>query len=138
MQDSISQTGWLEYQKVAEELSQCSIGIIAKTPTINNIIGGPPIKYYNYTAAGMAILDVDMPETTRLLSKYKNGISIRNRTAQGIADGLIELVENKGLLAKYRSNSVSAFSKLNWDNEGKKLVDFYSNSVLNPSTIIKH
>ena len=138
LDESVKQTGWVKYKQVAEELAECRIGIIAKTPTINNIIGGPPIKYYNYTAAGMAVLDVDMPETTRLLSKYKNGISVANRTAKGIADGLIELIENKELLAKYQANSVSAFAKLNWDNEGKKLVDFYTNVVLSKSNIIKH
>ena len=138
LEESVSQTGWIEYQNVAKELAECSIGIIAKMPTINNIIGGPPIKYYNYTAAGMAVLDVDMPETTRLLSKYKNGLSVANRTAKGIAGGLIELIENKELLAKYQANSITAFANLNWDTEGKKLVDFYANVVLNASRIIKH
>lgn len=134
----VSETGWVEYESVATHLSDCQIGIIAKTPTVNNIIGGPPIKYYNYTAAGMAVIDVDMPETTRLLSKYKNGISVSNRTVQGLSNAILELIESPDLLEKYQNNSMKAFHELNWNNEGKKLIDFYEHVVLNDRDIILH
>ena len=138
LSNSVEETGWVEYQKVPGLLAECSIGIIAKTPTVNNIIGGPPIKYYNYTGAGMAIIDVDMPETTRLLSKYKNGLSVPSRTVDHLAQAMLKLIENKELLAKYKKNSILAFMELNWENEGEKLVGFYNHSVLNTSTIIEH
>ncbi len=138
MTDTIYETGWKPYEEVAQELSDCSIGVIAKTPTVNNIIGGPPIKYYNYTAAGMAIIDVDMPETTRLLSKFKNGISTKDRTSDGLAKALDYLISNPKILHGYMQNSVSAFASLNWDIEGKKMTEFYSNVILNDSDLIKH
>ena len=135
---SVIETGWVPYQKVPELLAECHIGIIAKTPTVNNIIGGPPIKYYNYTGAGMAIIDVDMPETTRLLSKFKNGISIPSRSVSDLVKGMLKLIETDGLLAQYQQNSTKAFEELNWDIEGYKLVQFYENMVLNTKPIIKH
>ena len=138
LEDTVEQTGWVPYQKVPQLLADCQIGIIAKTPTVNNIIGGPPIKYYNYTGAGMAIIDVDMPETTRLLSKYKNGISVSNRSVNQIANSLLLLIESPELLQKYQTNSNLAFQNLNWDIEGQKLVDFYANIVLNETGIILH
>lgn len=138
LQNAVAQTGWVPYQKVSKLLADCHIGIIAKTPTVNNIIGGPPIKYYNYTAAGMAIIDVDMPETTRLLSKYKNGVSISSRSVSDLANGLVKLIESTDLLRKYQQNSADAFHDLNWTNEGQKLIDFYKNVVLNSSNITLH
>ena len=138
LENAVEETGWVPYQKVPELLADCHIGIIAKTPTVNNIIGGPPIKYYNYTGAGMAIIDVDMPETTRLLSKYKNGISISSRSVNDIANGILKLIETPDLLQKYQGNSVQAFQDLNWDREGQKLVEFYENVVLNTNEIILH
>ncbi len=135
---AVEETGWVPYEKVPELLAECHIGIIAKTPSVNNIIGGPPIKYYNYTGAGMAVIDVDMPETTRLLSKYKNGISIPSRSVTDLANGMLKLIETPELLEKYQSNSCLAFQHLNWDKEGEKLVDFYENVVLNSSSIILH
>ena len=138
LENAVEETGWVPYQQVPELLAECQIGIIAKTPTVNNIIGGPPIKYYNYTGAGMAIIDVDMPETTRLLSTYKNGISISSRTVSDLANGLLKLIESPELLDKYQHNSIHAFQNLNWDEEGQKLIDFYENVVLNTSNIIIH
>ena len=138
LQNAVEQTGWVAYERVPELLADCQIGIIAKNPTVNNIIGGPPIKYYNYTGCGMAIIDVDMPETTRLLSMYKNGISISSRTVKDLAEGLITLIESPELLEKYQTNSRKAFSELNWENEGEKLIRFYANVVLNNSNLILH
>jgi glycosyltransferase involved in cell wall biosynthesis len=138
LQKVVEQTGWVPYQKVPELLADCQIGIIAKTPTVNNIIGGPPIKYYNYTGAGMAVIDVDMPETTRLLSKFKNGISISSKSISELANGMLKLIETPELLEKYQVNSKLAFQDLNWDKEGLKLVEFYKNVVLNTTQITMH
>jgi len=138
LQDVIFETGWVKYEDVASHLADCKIGIIAKTPTVNNIIGGPPIKYYNYLAAGMAVIDVDMPETTRLMSKFKNGISVSDRSPENLAHAINQLIESPELLEKYQINSAKGFQELNWNNEGKKLVDFYQNVVLNDSSMILH
>ena len=111
------------------ELKKCNIGIIAKKPTINNTIGGPPIKYFNYTAAGLAIIDVGMPETKRLINKYQNGI-IATNSIDGLAKQMIQLVTNQNLLLQLQENSKSAFKELNWKNESKKLVHYYENDIL--------
>jgi glycosyltransferase involved in cell wall biosynthesis len=138
LENKIIETGWVAYQDVSKQLINCQIGLIAKTNTVNNIIGGPPIKFYNYTAAGMAIIDVNMPETSRLLSKHQNGISIPDRSTASLAKGITELIENTDLLNKYQQNSKIAFAELNWDSEGKKLTDFYKNVVLNSQPLIKY
>ncbi len=132
----ITETGWLPYEKVPQHLANAAVGIITKLPTTNNVIGGPPIKYYNYTAAGLAIVDVDMPETTRLLNEHKNGISVQSRRAHDIAEALIYLFQNKAVLQQYQQNSIKAAQELNWDNESRKLVDFYRNEVLNTASLI--
>ncbi|MFT4753521.1 MAG: glycosyltransferase involved in cell wall biosynthesis [Salibacteraceae bacterium] len=134
----ITETGWVNYQDVSTHLRGCQIGIIAKTNTVNNVIGGPPIKYYNYTASGIAVIDVNMPETSRLLGKYKNGISIPDRSVESLTKGILELVESPNLLLKYQENSKKAFGKLNWNNEGTKLVEFYKNVVLHKEATVKH
>ncbi|MGB0806616.1 MAG: glycosyltransferase [Salibacteraceae bacterium] len=136
--DVVVETGWVPYQDVSTHLAGCQIGLIAKTNTVNNIIGGPPIKYYNYTAAGMAIVDVNMPETSRLLSKFKNGISIPDRSISSLVKGITALVENTSLLEGYQANSLLAFKELNWEKEGNKLINFYQKVVLNNDSLVKH
>lgn len=137
LEQNIVETGWQPYQEVPKHLTETAVGIITKLPTTNNVIGGPPIKYYNYTAAGLAVVDVDMPETTRLLNHYKNGISVRSRSAEDIADALIYLFKNKTILQQYQQNSVKAAQELSWENESRKLIDFYNNEVLNTTPLIR-
>lgn len=138
LKNIVTETGWLPYEEVSIQLEKCDIGLIAKTNTVNNIIGGPPIKYYNYTAAGMAVVDVNMPETSRLLSTYKNGLSIPDRSSKSLAEGLSELIKDRALLKKYKANSRKAFATLNWEVEATKLNQFYLNVVLNTKKIVKH
>lgn len=138
LSEVVSETGWVPYAEVANHLDNCQIGLIAKTGTVNNIIGGPPIKYYNYTAAGMAVIDVNMPETTRLLSIYKNGISIPDRSIDSLVAGIEQLISDPELLGKYQEKSRKAFQILNWEIEGKKLMAFYTNVILNTKKIIHH
>lgn len=130
LHDVIKETGWLAYEKVGQALQSSQVGLIAKTGTINNIIGGPPIKYYNYTAAGLAIIDVNMPETVRLIEKYHNGIIAESNTVKGLSTAMLNLIENPELVQQLKDNSSAAFKELNWPNEAQKLVRFYKNHVL--------
>lgn len=138
LEENISETGWLPYQKVGEALRDCAIGIIAKQPILNNVIGGPPIKYFNYTAAQMAVVDVRMPETTRLLSTYLNGISLQNNSAKNMAEALTLLYQNSELLTSYCTASKKASETLNWESESEKLVRFIDGAVLNKQTLWHH
>ena len=136
LENTIVETGWMPYEKVPECFNGTAVGIITKLPTTNNVIGGPPIKYYNYTAAGLAVVDVDMPETTRLLNEHNNGISIRSRKAEDIAASLIQLFQNPDELAFYQEKSRKAAEKMNWEKEAEKLIQFYQREILNESAFI--
>ncbi|NEQ49029.1 MAG: glycosyltransferase family 4 protein [Leptolyngbya sp. SIO3F4] len=129
LQGRIIETGWLPYEEVPKALAGCSVGIIAKTRTINNIIGGPPIKYFNYTAAGLPVIDVNMPETTRLLDEWENGISVREPSAQALADAVTHLLEHPDHWKHYAERSLRAFETLHWEAEAEKLVRFYHHEV---------
>lgn len=136
LEENILETGWMPYEKVPECFNGCAVGIITKLPTTNNVIGGPPIKYYNYTAAGLAVVDVDMPETTRLLNENNNGISVKSRKAEDIAAAIIHMFQNPKDLDYYQQQSRLAAQKMNWDMEAEKLVNFYQREVLNQRALI--
>ncbi len=138
LEQQVHETGWVNYDQVASQLNDAAIGIIAKEPTTNNILGGPPIKYYNYLAAGLAIVDVNMPETTRLLSKHKCGISLREQSPELMADTLQSMLKDKKQLMRFQQSASAAFESLNWLEEGKKLVRFYDQFILNEGKMIYH
>ena len=136
LEQHVYETGWVNYNQVAGQLNEASIGIIAKEPTTNNVLGGPPIKYYNYLAAGLAIVDVNMPETTRLLSMHKCGVSLREHSPELMADTLQKMLNNKEQLMDFQQSAKTAFASLNWQEEGKKLIRFYDQFILNEAKTI--
>ncbi len=133
LKDVIKVSGWLDFDKVPEKLKCCSVGLIAFETSAFSF-AGPPIKYFNYTAAGLAIIDLNMPETSRLINKYNNGVIVTNRTANALAEAMCTLVEDPSILASYQTNSVEAFKTLNWETEGEKLLKFYENTLLFKAT----
>ncbi|MCH8905344.1 MAG: glycosyltransferase, partial [Bacteroidetes bacterium] len=101
LQETIEETGWLDYEKVGEYLKDCSIGLITKTYSDNNILGGPAIKLFSYYAYGIAIIDVDLPESTRALDESEAGITITERTVESLHAAIVKLLEDKDLLTRY-------------------------------------
>jgi glycosyltransferase involved in cell wall biosynthesis len=129
--DNIEETGWIDYVNVGNYLNDCSIGLLLKTNTPNNILGGPAIKLFHYFAYGIAVVDIDLPESTRFLNKTQSGISIQKRSITKITEAIELLLKDHTLLKKYCQNSFNSYQKFNWLEEEKKLVSFYKNEVLN-------
>lgn len=127
LRDNIEETGWIDYEKVHVHLKDCSIGLIINTLVETNTLSGPPNKFFNYLTYGIAIVAVNLPETTRLLNITQSGITIQDRSVENIYRAIKELIDNKELLKKYCENSFKAAEMYNWKNEERKLLRFYEN-----------
>lgn len=125
--NNIEETGWLDYEKVPLHLKACSIGLITNTLVKTNTLSGPANKFFNYLTYGIAIVAVDLPETTRLLNITQSGIRVKTRSVENIYRAIKELIDNKELLKKYCENSFKAAEIFNWENEERKLLRFYEN-----------
>ena len=123
-------TGWIDYHQVPQFLEDAAIGLILKTETVNNILGGPPIKLFNYFNYGIAVVDVDMPETTRILNETDAGISVKDRSVNNIYQAVKYLLDNPGTLSKYCENAFQAGKTRNWQHEKQKLLRYYRDEVL--------
>lgn len=135
LQNNLEETGWLPYKEVGAKLKDCSIGLITKTATDNNILGGPAIKLFNYFAFGIAIVDVDLPESTRFLDETGAGVTVHGRSPEALYEVVKRLLDDKALLLKYCENSFKAFNTYNWELESKKLITFYNDVVLSDKEI---
>ena len=132
---NIEVTGWLPYEQVPAYLKDASIGLILKTPQpLNNIMGGPAIKLFNYMAAGMAIVDAGLPESTRFLDEIQAGITLRDRAPQTLANALQYLLERPDVMQQYAAQGYEASKTRTWEAEGKRLADFYKHMVLAPDS----
>lgn len=136
LQENIEETGWKDYLSIGKYLSDCSIGLITKTPTPNNILGGPAIKLFHYLHYGIAVIDNNLPESSYFLNISKSGISLKERNPQDLYIAIKILLNNKELLKKYGNNSLVFSQSHNWYSEEKKLIEFYFQVVLNIDSII--
>ena len=137
LEEKIILTGWVDYEKVGDELNECSIGLITKTFDVrNNILGGPSIKVFNYLLHGIAIVDVGLHESARFMDKYQSGITTRKRSVESIAAAINTYLINRKLLEQHCRNAFLSAKELNWESEGDKLIRFYKDKVFNNSELI--
>ncbi|TVR78866.1 MAG: glycosyltransferase [Chitinophagaceae bacterium] len=138
LEKNITETGWLNYEKVPQALSEANVGLIFKTPDLNNVLGGPSIKLFNYFASSMAVFDVGLPESERFMDLSENGISVLKRDVSTISEALSELTSSPELRLRYAQNGYKKFmEEMNWEEESKQLVNFYHWYLLNKKPYIK-
>ncbi|NND95637.1 MAG: glycosyltransferase [Flavobacteriales bacterium] len=125
LRDNIEITGWIDYNLLGQALSSGTIGLILNTAEPNNLYGGPANKLFNYFASNIAVVAVDLPETTRILKETGAGITLLEREPKLLADTLASLIDNRESLLKYRHAAHAAHLEYSWQEEGKKCVEFY-------------
>jgi glycosyltransferase involved in cell wall biosynthesis len=126
LQETIQCTGWLPYEKVGEAISHTDIGIIFMEPTENNMLAGPPNKLFNYMRYKLPVVSVHLPETTRIISRTKCGIIVKERTVNELTKALSILIEDESTRQQMGENGRKAVEeKYNWENEAKKLISSY-------------
>ncbi len=128
---NVTITGWRPYEEVPLYLADTAIGLILKTPRpLNNVLGGPAIKLFNYFASGMAVVDAGLPESTAFLDAINAGISLRSRTAPALAEALAYLIQSPALMLEYAEKGRNATQTWQWEHEAPKLIRFYQQQVL--------
>ncbi len=131
LSDNIKITGWVPYEEVPIYLKDCAIGLILKTNRpLNNLLGGPAIKFFNYLASGMAVIDAGLHESSRFLNQTKSGISLEERSPETLSNAISYLLENKDLLKTYCYRSWEASKEMKWEHEAQKLINIYNERIL--------
>jgi glycosyltransferase involved in cell wall biosynthesis len=113
----------MRYTKTAD------VGMCIEKDTNLNYRYSLPNKLFDYIAAGLAIIASDLPETGKLITNNGFGIVIESVTPECISKTLIELKSNPGRITELKRNAIITSSKINWETESKKVIEFY-NKVL--------
>ena len=126
LNDTVRCTGWLPYQQVGEGISQGDIGIIFMEYTENNMLAGPPNKLFNYMRYGLAVVSVDLPETSRIISETQCGIVVRDRNTDNLVKVLASLIEDKPKLHGMSVNARRAIDDhYSWGHMETRLLAVY-------------
>lgn len=116
-------------EQVVEAATSAHLGAVLTKPigisyqrTVSN-------KLFELINAGIPVLLSDVMEHRYLNEKYHFGVILSEITPQAIADVLLSLKNDAGEYEALAANARKAAKILNWENEGRKLLEIY-NEVL--------
>lgn len=84
-------------------------------------------RFSDYFHGGLPQLCVDYPVYREINNKYQIAVLIPDLEPETIAQGLNQLLNNEELYNQLQQNCLKARNTLNWQEEEKKLISFYSN-----------
>ncbi len=123
----INLKGNLNYEDLPEALVGYNLGIIASTPESNNYLAGPPNKLYNYLAAGIPVLALDIPETSRIIRKYQVGKVLKSQSVENFVNEILNMERDRNL---FMDNIRTNQNEFIWKNEEEKLLKFYGDYLI--------
>lgn len=83
-------------------------------------------KLFDYIHAQLPQVASDFPEFRKINEQFEVMVLVPDLQVQAIAEAINSLIKNKELHARLKANCGRARSVLNWQEESKKLVEFYN------------
>jgi glycosyltransferase involved in cell wall biosynthesis len=84
-----------------------------------------PNKLFDYISAGIPVIASDLAEVSKVIRENHCGLIIPEVSAQTIAEAIMTLRNNPGLLSELKRNSVTASEELTWETESVKVKTLY-------------
>ena len=85
-----------------------------------------PNKLFESIQARVPVIASDFPEISKIVSKYKVGLTVDSSSVNDIVEKVKYLKENKSLQNSIRQNERLASEELNWENEKLVLEEAFS------------
>lgn len=123
LENHIEFAGYLSGASLLEKLSACDIGVIPDPPNACNHKLSMN-KVFEYMALGMPFVQFDLEQA--ILDAGEAAHVVRERTPEGLAQGMIELLgdpQRRRKMAAYATER--AQREFRWDKEKHSLIDAY-------------
>jgi glycosyltransferase involved in cell wall biosynthesis len=125
LEDKIELKGWVAPDKLRFISQQATIGIALSEKEGLNQWLALPNKFFDYIHASIPQITMNFPEYQKINSRYEVAVLIDELKPETVADTINELLNNEAKRNLLRENCLKAKQELNWQNEEKKLVEFY-------------
>jgi hypothetical protein len=112
-------------RKLAEISQKAYIGIAVPEKTGLNQYLALPNKLFDYIHAGLPQVTVNYPEYQKINSQFEVAVLLKDITPECIAETVNLLMTDEILYARLKANCLKAREILNWQQEEKKLLQFY-------------
>jgi glycosyltransferase involved in cell wall biosynthesis len=126
LENKIELTGMLTPEDLREFSQTAYIAVAVPEKEGLNQYYALPNKFFDYIHAGLPQVTVNYPEYRRINDSYEVAVLLDDLSPKRIADALNNLLGDDVLYNRLRENCLAARKQLNWQQEEKKLLGFYS------------
>ena len=128
--DNIDILGVLPHPEVIRYLAVADVGIFLLQPVNERYNWGEPIKYFEYSAAGLPVIISDLPAKRHLIEKNQNGILVDPLDEEKTAESMAMLLRDPQKMKEMGERGRDAFlSEYNWEAIEKRLIDLYKKLI---------
>lgn len=125
LENKIELKGMLPPDEIWNISQQATIGMaLAEKEGLNQYLALPN-KFFDYVHAGLPQITMNYPEYVKINKQFEVAVLIDELETKIIAAAINNLLSDKILHSKLKSNCMKAREELNWQNEEKKLLSFY-------------
>ncbi len=117
--DNINYLGSIPFDDLTSVYSMSDIGLLAYTKKSNSDM---PDKFYDYTAAGLALVNSLKMEVKGVIEKEKLGLQYIDSDAEDLAQKIELLSKDKMKLNEFKANSYSVSNRYHVDLQMRKLI----------------
>ncbi|KAB5488838.1 MULTISPECIES: glycosyltransferase family 4 protein [Flagellimonas] len=117
--------GYVDREKVAEELSKSVAGLVTLLPH-SNFIHSYPVKMFEYMAASIPIIASNFPLFKEIVEGNNCGLCVDPKNPDEIAKAIRYIIENPDEAENMGKNGKLAVEQIySWDKEAYKLSNMY-------------
>jgi glycosyltransferase involved in cell wall biosynthesis len=125
VENKVELKGMLLPDELWDISQKAAIGMgVAENTGINQYLALPN-KFFDYIHAGLPQIAMNFPEYININQQFEVAVLIDDISPERIADTVNNLLHNDVLYQRLRANCLKARQVLNWQQEEKKLLDFY-------------
>jgi len=105
--------------------SECDIGLNPFISVCRNTEYALPNKFFEYAAAGLALVSADLPEMRRLTQAHDMGMLFDSSDPEALAQVLNDLLAAPARLDEFRANALrAARENFTWEREEEALLAY--------------
>ena len=126
MDNRVHFMGRIPYEDLFYYTQKADVGILLEEPLGKSFEYALPNKLFDYIHAELPFVCGHLKEVTKIVSEFNVGKIIQDYTPEKVAESIRELMNNTELRNEIKSNQRQAKEILNWQNESKKLDQYFS------------
>jgi len=122
----VQHKGYLPHEETVQNLMSADIGLFLVNGK-ERYDWGEPIKYFEYSAAGLPIIMSDLPAKRALIDKNKNGLLVKPEYIGESVNAINYLMANRKQAVTMSNNGQRVFrQEYNWERIESRLLDLYA------------